>query len=66
MTRQRLPNRRTSETFAFECKGLPYFATISRFGDGRLGEIFLASHKAGSAADWRRFWRWVNRAETPS
>ena len=49
--RMRLPNRRASETFALECAGLSYVATISRFDDGRLGEIFLTNHKAGSAAD---------------
>lgn len=49
--RQRLPNRRASETFALECAGLAYVATVSRFPDGRLGEIFLSNHKAGSAAD---------------
>jgi hypothetical protein len=49
--RQQLPNRRASETFALECAGLRYVATISRFPDGRLGEIFLSNHKAGSAAD---------------
>ena len=30
---------------------LSYIATVSRFDDGRLGEIFLTNHKAGSAAD---------------
>jgi hypothetical protein len=30
---------------------LTYVATISRFADGRLGEIFLSNHKAGSHAD---------------
>jgi hypothetical protein len=49
--RQRLPNRRASETFALECAGLSYIATISRFADGRLGEIFLSNHKTNSAAD---------------
>jgi hypothetical protein len=49
--RERLPDRRGSETFALECSGLAYLATISRFPDGRLGEIFLSNHKAGSAAD---------------
>jgi hypothetical protein len=49
--RQRLPNRRASESFALECAGLKYVATISRFDDGRLGEIFLSNHKAGSHAD---------------
>ena len=28
-----------------------YTATISRFDDGRLGEIFLSNHKSGSHAD---------------
>lgn len=50
VARKRLPNRRESETFTLECGGLAYVATVSRF-DGRLGEIFLSSHKAGSAAD---------------
>jgi hypothetical protein len=49
--RQRLPNRRASETFTFEIDGLHFCATISRFKDGRIGEIFLASNKAGSQAD---------------
>jgi hypothetical protein len=49
--RERLPNRRHSETFNLECNGLAYTATISRFADGRLAEIFLTNHKAGSQAD---------------
>jgi hypothetical protein len=49
--RQRLPNRRASETFALECAGLQYTATISRFNDGRVGEIFLSNYKGGSHAD---------------
>jgi ribonucleoside-diphosphate reductase alpha chain len=50
-TRQRLPNRRASETFSFDCAGLPYVATISRFDDGKLAEIFISNGKAGSQAD---------------
>src|SRR5690242_10704808 len=49
--RRRLPDRRPSETFSLECGELAYVATISCFDDGRLGEIFLTNHKAGSAAD---------------
>jgi ribonucleoside-diphosphate reductase alpha chain len=49
-TRRRLPARRASETFALECAGLAYIATISRFDDGGLGEIFLTTTKAGSSA----------------
>jgi ribonucleoside-diphosphate reductase alpha chain len=50
-TRQRRPNRRRSETFALECAGPSYLATISRFDDGRIAEIFLSNNKSGSAAD---------------
>jgi hypothetical protein len=49
--RQRLPNRRASESFAVECNGLRYTATVSHFDGGRIGEIFLSNHKAGSHAD---------------
>ena len=51
MTRQRLPNRRVSETFSLECAGLSYVATISRFQDGRLAEIFLSNTKPSSQSD---------------
>jgi hypothetical protein len=49
--RTRLPNRRASESFSLECNGLRYVATISRFPDGTLAEIFLSNHKSNSAAD---------------
>ncbi len=49
--RSRLPNRRPSETFALDCNGLSYLATISRFQDGRLAEIFISNAKAGSHSD---------------
>jgi hypothetical protein len=49
--RARLPNRRNSETIAFECNGLRYVATFSRFTDGRLAEIFINNAKAGSHSD---------------
>jgi hypothetical protein len=48
--RKRLPNRREGETFRLECAGLAYVATVSFFDDGRLGEVFLTNHKAGSTA----------------
>jgi ribonucleoside-diphosphate reductase alpha chain len=47
--RQRLPDRRPSETFTFELHGLRFTATVSRFADGRIGELFIDNHKAGSA-----------------
>jgi hypothetical protein len=49
--RERLPNRRVSETFSFVCNDLKYLATISRFADGRLAEIFISNAKAGSHSD---------------
>jgi hypothetical protein len=48
--RERLPNRREAETFEVEAGGLRYRATIGRFEDGRLAEVFLTNHKAGSTA----------------
>jgi hypothetical protein len=50
-TRERLPNRRPAETFEIEIEGIRYAATIGRFANGRLAEIFLSSHKNGTAAD---------------
>jgi hypothetical protein len=49
--RARLPNRRGCQTFELEVAGLHYTATIGRFPDGRIGEIFLNNHKSNSAAD---------------
>jgi hypothetical protein len=49
--RRRLPNRRACESISFECAGMACMATVARFCDGTLGEIFLSNGKAGSAAD---------------
>jgi ribonucleoside-diphosphate reductase alpha chain len=49
--REELPNRRASETIEFWINGLRFIATVSRFADGRVGEIFLSNHKTGSQAD---------------
>jgi hypothetical protein len=51
LVRERLPNRRVSETFNFEVEGIRYCATVSRFADGRIGKIFLGNHKVGSQSD---------------
>jgi hypothetical protein len=51
MSRERLPNRRRCESFSVKCANLAYTATIARFSDGRLAEIFLTNHKQGSHAD---------------
>jgi hypothetical protein len=49
--RERLSNRRASETFEVTANGLDYHTTVSRFDDGRIAEVFLSSHKVGSHAD---------------
>ena len=50
--RERLPNRRGSVTFAFDCGPHRYLATISYFpGTDRLAEIFLGNGRAGSDID---------------
>jgi ribonucleoside-diphosphate reductase alpha chain len=49
--RERLPNRRASESFAFIWNGMDFTATVSRFADGRPTEIFLSNGKIGSDAD---------------
>jgi hypothetical protein len=49
--RQRLQNRRHCEIFGFRWQGLDYTATIGRFSDGRLAEIFLAGDKLNSDCD---------------
>jgi ribonucleoside-diphosphate reductase alpha chain len=51
VTRQRLPDRRLSESFELAVGSLRYTATVSRFPDGRIGELFLNNHKSNSAAD---------------
>lgn len=51
MNRQRLPDRRLSETVVFEHVGVGYLASASRFDDGRLGELFLALAKPGGSLD---------------
>lgn len=48
--RERLPDRRVSLSFEFDCDGLPCRAQFSLFSDGRAGELFLNVGKTGSAA----------------
>ena len=47
--RLHLPNRRASVSFQFEHDGAHYTATVSRFSDDRLAEIFIDATKPGSA-----------------
>ena len=50
-SRERLPNRRRATSFSFEVAGQRYVATFGTFSDGRIGELFLSSHKSNSSAD---------------
>lgn len=47
--REKLPNRRASESFQFEHGGVRYTASVSFFDGQRLGEIFIDALKPGSA-----------------
>ena len=49
--RDRLPNRRQSETIAFERDGSRYCLTVGHFPDGRPGEVFLNADRANSLLD---------------
>ena len=49
MTRERLPNRRASSLIDFEAMELKFTASVSRYPDGRIAELFIDNHKAGSA-----------------
>jgi hypothetical protein len=51
MTRARLPNRRNAEKFDFEHGGRPFTATVSRFDDGRVAEIFIHTPKVCAIAE---------------
>jgi ribonucleoside-diphosphate reductase alpha chain len=46
--RQRLADRRASELFGFEHRGMRFHASFSRFPDGRPGEVFVTGAKAGT------------------
>jgi hypothetical protein len=49
MTRERLDNRRHSIVFDFGSKGMRFTGSVSHYPDGRISELFLDNHKAGSA-----------------
>jgi hypothetical protein len=36
-------------SFDFEAMGMRFMATVSRYPDGRISELFCDNHKAGSA-----------------
>jgi hypothetical protein len=50
--RERLADRRAHELINFEHAGFRYIASVSRFRDGRLAEIFLnVAAKSGTALE---------------
>jgi hypothetical protein len=49
--RERLPQRRRSESFSFTLGDLKYTATIGHYPNGRVGEIFLSNSKPSSMSD---------------
>ena len=51
IARERLPDRRANESFAFELDGQNFTATVGRFADGRIGEVFLNNSKFGNQSD---------------
>jgi hypothetical protein len=51
LRRERLPNRRPAETFAFERDGSRYCLTVGYFPDGSVGEVFLNADRADSLLD---------------
>jgi hypothetical protein len=51
MSRQRLPNRRLHQITVVEHGGFKLVVGVGRYSDGRLGELFVDSHKGGTALD---------------
>jgi hypothetical protein len=49
--RQRLPNKRKSQTTTLEREGSRYQMTVGYFPDGRVGEIFLNHDCSDSLLD---------------
>jgi hypothetical protein len=46
--RERLPHRRASLLFDFDSMGMRFTASVSRYPDSRIAELFIDNHKAGS------------------
>jgi hypothetical protein len=49
MQRKCLPHRRASTLFDFTSMDMRFTASVSYYEDGRIAELFLDNHKAGSA-----------------
>jgi hypothetical protein len=51
MTRELLPQRRSSENLDIELHGIAMSVTVGRYPDGRIGEVFVSAIKSGVTAD---------------
>lgn len=51
MTRMRLPDRRPALTLELEHQGIRFKLSSGVYADGRIGEVFVAGLKTGSAID---------------
>lgn len=49
--RDRLPNRRVCETVEFTHDRIDFVASVGRYPDGRVAEIFMNAGKIDTAAD---------------
>jgi hypothetical protein len=48
--REKLPNRRAHTLINFESTmGMRFTCSVSHYPDGRISELFIDNHKAGSA-----------------
>ena len=52
--RQRLPDRRAADAFDFVHEQRKWTATVGRFDDGRIAELFLDATKQSPLADAAR------------
>jgi hypothetical protein len=51
MTRDVLPQRRQHATEEITFAGIKVTVGFGRYDDGRIGEVFLSTHKAGTPVD---------------
>src|SRR5262249_14933162 len=51
MPRERLPNRRRHDVIEVEHAGFRLVIGFGRFNDSRLAEVFVSTHKSGTAID---------------
>ena len=64
--RNRLPNRRAAQTFAFERDGAHFEMTAGFYPDGRPGEVFLNAGAREGERNQMLFWSACRLAERVS